>query len=49
MKEESELSLYSRKILIKAACNELLPHYLRFIKGVVDCEDLPLNISREAY
>ena len=41
--------MYSRKILIKEKCNELLPHYLRFIKGVVDCEDLPLNISRENY
>lgn len=35
--------------MIKADCTELLPSYLRFIKGVVDCEDLPLNISRETY
>ena len=41
--------MYSRKILIKEKCSELMPHYLRFIKGVVDCEDLPLNISRENY
>ena len=47
--EKSSIHLYSRKILIKENCNELLPHYLRFIKGVVDCEDLPLNISRENY
>ncbi len=47
--EASEIHLYSRKILIKSKCQELLPSYLRFIKGVVDCEDLPLNISREGY
>lgn len=44
-----EVHLYSRKVLIKEKCGELLPHYLRFMKGVVDCEDLPLNISRENY
>ncbi len=44
-----ETHLYSRKILIKNECKELLPNYLRFIKGVVDCDDLPLNISRENY
>lgn len=47
--EASEINLYSRKILIKPKCSELLPNYLRFVKGVVDCEDLPLNISRESY
>jgi TNF receptor-associated protein 1 len=47
--EEMEVSLYSRKILIKEKCKEMLPSYLRFVKGVVDCEDLPLNISRENY
>jgi HSP90 family molecular chaperone len=49
MTEASEVHLYSRKVLIKSKCGELLPNYLRFIKGVVDCEDLPLNISRETY
>lgn len=47
--EASHLHLYSRKVLIKQKCSELLPNYLRFVKGVVDCEDLPLNISRETY
>ena len=47
--EASDLHLYSRKVLIKQKCSELIPHYLRFVKGVVDCEDLPLNISRENY
>ena len=49
MQEPSNIHLYSRKVLIKEKCSELLPHYLRFVKGVVDCEDLPLNISRENY
>lgn len=48
-REESSIALYSRKVLIKDKCQELLPPYLRFVKGVVDCEDLPLNISRESY
>ena len=49
MQETPTVHLYCRKVLIKERCQELLPHYLRFIKGVVDCEDLPLNISRETY
>ena len=49
MQEQQDIHLYSRKVLIKEKCSELLPHYLRFVKGVVDCEDLPLNISRENY
>jgi TNF receptor-associated protein 1 len=47
--EPAVIHLYCRKVLIKQNCQELLPQYLRFIKGVVDCEDLPLNISREGY
>ncbi|MBF0216586.1 MAG: molecular chaperone HtpG [Candidatus Omnitrophica bacterium] len=45
--EEKGLSLYSNKILIQNDCKELLPMYLRFVKGVVDTIDLPLNVSRE--
>lgn len=47
--EQMAVSLYCKKVLIKANCQELLPPWLRFVKGVVDCEDLPLNISRENY
>ena len=47
--ETPSMHLYCRKVLIKEKCQELLPGYLRFVKGVVDCEDLPLNISRETY
>lgn len=41
------LKLYSRKILIQQRNKDLLPDYFRFIEGVVDSEDLPLNVSRE--
>ena len=44
---EHGLRLYSRKILIQEHNKDLLPEYFRFIEGVVDSEDLPLNVSRE--
>ncbi|MCB0187767.1 MAG: molecular chaperone HtpG, partial [Caldilineaceae bacterium] len=44
---EYGLRLYSRKILIQQRNKDLLPEYLRFVEGVVDSEDLPLNVSRE--
>ena len=44
---EPSVALYCRKVLIDAAPKHLLPEWLRFLKGVIDSEDLPLNISRE--
>ncbi len=44
---EHSVSLYCRKVLIDQAPKDLLPDWLRFVRGVVDSEDLPLNISRE--
>jgi len=41
------IHLYSNKVLIQRDCTDLLPQYLRFIQGVVDTIDLPLNVSRE--
>jgi TNF receptor-associated protein 1 len=42
------VSLYCKKVLIQQHADKILPEYLRFIQGVVDSEDLPLNISRES-
>ncbi len=41
------LSLYVKRVFIMSDCKELLPTYLRFARGIVDSEDLPLNVSRE--
>jgi len=47
-RKQDGLKLYSRKILIQEYCKDLLPEYLGFVQGVVDSEDLPLNVSRES-
>jgi molecular chaperone HtpG len=41
------LSLCAKRVLVQSECRELVPEYLRFLRGLVDSEDLPLNVSRE--
>jgi molecular chaperone HtpG len=47
LRKEDGLTLYARKVLIQEYTKDLLPEYFRFIQGVVDSEDIPLNVSRE--
>jgi molecular chaperone HtpG len=47
-RKDEGLKLYARKVLIQEYSKDLLPPYLRFVDGVVDSEDLPLNVARES-
>ena len=47
-RESKDIALYAQKVLIESGNTDLLPSYLRFVQGVVDSEDLPLNVSRES-
>ena len=44
---ESGVALYCRKVLIQSKTENIVPKWMRFVKGVVDSEDIPLNLSRQ--
>ena len=45
--KKSQIKLYVKKIFITDNCDEIIPDYLKFLRGVIECDDIPLNISRE--